>query len=116
MSDTGTDHADTDREETDPGGRLSYRDAYEARLQEAISALTAAARIPRPRITQNEAGEWVEDDQAPAEQMDWAELVTLALAGAAANLGGIEAALGGRSGSWEAEGVRQPALLHRRSR
>ena len=88
-------------------GRLTYREAYAARLADAIAAMTEAARIPRPRLTQNDAGEWVEDPAAAPEQMDWAEFVTLALAGAAANLGGIEAALNGRSGSWEAAGVRQ---------
>lgn len=39
--------------------------------------------------------------------MDWAEFVTQALAGAAANFGGVEAILRGRSGSWEAAGVRE---------
>ncbi|MDN5899603.1 MAG: hypothetical protein L0H74_05990, partial [Brachybacterium sp.] len=38
---------------------------------------------------------------------DWAEFVTLALTGAAANVGGIDVALAGRPGSWEADGVRQ---------
>jgi hypothetical protein len=94
---------DTDQQ----AGPMTYRETYAARLAEAIDALTAAARIPRPRLTQNDAGEWVEDTAAAPEQMDWAEFVTLALAGAAANLGGIEAALSGRSGSWEAAGVRQ---------
>ncbi|CAB4896983.1 MAG: hypothetical protein F2825_00390 [Actinobacteria bacterium] len=40
------------------------------------------------------------------EPADWAEFVTHALAGAAANIGGIEAILAGRPGSWEADGVR----------
>lgn len=40
------------------------------------------------------------------EQADWAEFVTATLAGAAANIGGIEAVLNGRPGSWEADGVR----------
>lgn len=46
-------------------------------------------------------------DAARRSQPDWAEFVTQALAGAAANIGSIEAALAGRPGSWEAEGVRQ---------
>jgi hypothetical protein len=37
----------------------------------------------------------------------WAEFVTHALAGAAANVGGTEQILAGRPGSWEAERVRQ---------
>jgi hypothetical protein len=37
---------------------------------------------------------------------DFAEFVTLAVAGAAANIGGIEQALAGRPGSWEAHYVR----------
>jgi hypothetical protein len=38
---------------------------------------------------------------------DFAEFVTLAVAGAAANVGGIEQALAGRPGSWEAHYVRE---------
>jgi hypothetical protein len=38
---------------------------------------------------------------------DFAEFVTLAVAGAAANIGGIEQALAGRPGSWEAHYVRE---------
>lgn len=57
---------------------------YEQLLAAAVEVLTAAARRPG----------------------DWAEFVTLALAGAAANVGGVETALAGRPGSWEADGVR----------
>jgi hypothetical protein len=46
-------------------------------------------------------------DGSGDDHFDWAEFVTLALAGAAANIGHVEAVLGGRPGSWEAEGVRQ---------
>lgn len=44
--------------------------------------------------------------EAARTSSDWAEFVTLALAGAAANVGSVEAALAGRPGSWEADGVR----------
>ena len=47
-----------------------------------------------------------EIDPDRTEPSDWAEFVSLALAGATANLGGIDTALAGRSGSWEAAGVR----------
>lgn len=84
-----------------------YHSAYQAKLADAIRALTDAARLPRPRLRRTEEGNWVEDTLASPDQTDWAEFVTLALAGAAANLGGIDAILNGRSGSWEADGVRQ---------
>ena len=60
---------------------------YSAQLHAAIDILTEAALTSRPGA-------------------DWPEFVTLALAGAAANAGGIEPALSGRPGSWEAAGVR----------
>lgn len=41
---------------------------------------------------------------------DFAEFLTLAVAGAAANVGGVEALLAGRPGSWEADYVRN--MLH----
>lgn len=53
-------------------------------LADAVRVLTEAARVSG----------------------DWAEFVTLALAGAAANVGSVERALAGRPGSWEADGVR----------
>lgn len=84
-----------------------YHAAYQAKLADAIRALTDAARIPRPRLRRTEDGKWVDDTMAVPDQTDWAEFVTLALAGAAANIGGIDAILNGRPGSWEAEGVRQ---------
>jgi hypothetical protein len=46
-------------------------------------------------------------DPRVALPIDWAEFVTLALAGAAANIGGNEQILACRPGSWEAERVRQ---------
>lgn len=84
-----------------------YRTDYQAKLADAIRVLTDAARLPRPRLRRTEEGNWVEDALASPDQTDWAEFVTFALAGAAANLGGIDAILNGRSGSWEADGVRQ---------
>lgn len=59
-----------------------------------VAALTEAARL----TSRNGAG--------GTEQADWAEFVTQALAGAAANIGGIEKVLAGRPGSWEADYVR----------
>lgn len=73
--------------------------AYDQLLSGAITALTAAARLT-----------WTErwpDGTTPSRPCDWAEFVTLALAGAAANIGGIETALAGRPGSWEADAVRR---------
>jgi hypothetical protein len=72
---------------------------YASLLADAVRVLTAAARLRWP--ASGIAGE------GGGEPVDWAEFVTLALAGAAANLGHIEAVLAGRPGSWEAEGVRQ---------
>jgi hypothetical protein len=78
-------------------------------LADAIRVLTEAARLTRP-LPEREAA-----TPAPGQPVsfrsgrrptDWAEFVTQALAGAAANVGGIEAILAGRPGSWEADGVR----------
>lgn len=87
----------------------AWRAAYREKLNEAIAVLTDGARLGRPRLQHDDTAELVED-LGSTEQADWAEFVTLALAGAAANLGGVDVILAGRSGSWEAEGVRQ--LLH----
>lgn len=84
-----------------------YHDVYSARLAAAVRVLTEAARMPRPQLRRTDVGTWVEDPNLPPERSDFAEFVTLALAGVAANLGGIEDTLAGRPGSWEAEGVRQ---------
>lgn len=84
-----------------------YRQAYAEKLAAAITVLTDAARIPRPRLKQLQDGTWVDDPEVAPEQNDWAEFVTAALAGAAANIGGIDAILNGRPGSWEAKGLRQ---------
>ena len=72
---------------------------YALLLADAVRAFTAAARLGRS--VSGGAG----DERG--EPVDWAEFVTLTLAGAAANVGHVEAVLAGRPGSWEAEGVRQ---------
>ncbi|MDQ1041159.1 hypothetical protein QFZ75_007575 [Streptomyces sp. V3I8] len=72
--------------------------------------MTAAARLARPRLQRTHDGDRIDNLMGATDRADWAEFVTLALASAAANFGGVEATLAGRSGSWEAEGIRQ--LLH----
>jgi hypothetical protein len=72
--------------------------AYDQLLRDAVTALTAAARL-----TWTDRGP---DGTALSRPCDWAEFVTLALAGAAANIGGVETVLAGRPGSWEADAVR----------
>jgi hypothetical protein len=78
-------------------------------LADAIRVLTEAARLTRP-LTESEAATPAPGQPASVRYgrrpTDWAEFVTQALAGAAANIGGIEAILAGRPGSWEADGVR----------
>ncbi len=64
---------------------------YERVLADAVGVLTEAARL----------------QGLASRRIDWAEFVTHALAGAAANVGGVDAVLSGRPGSWEAAGVRQ---------
>jgi transcriptional regulator with XRE-family HTH domain len=77
-------------------------------LHDAVSVLTEASRLRNQTMRQTVSGQWeVDPDPRAAVPIDWAEFVTLALAGAAANVGGIENILAGRSGSWEAECVRQ---------
>jgi hypothetical protein len=73
-------------------------------LADAIRVLTEAARLRRPVMQQGPSG-W-EPDPARTESADWAEFVTLAVAGAAANIGSIDRALECRPGSWEADLVR----------
>jgi hypothetical protein len=87
---------------------------YDSILRDAVQVLTEAGRLRRS--TMRPVGvpvdgnlrdvRW-EVDPDRSEPADWAEFVTLALAGATANLGGIETALAGRPGSWEADGVRR---------
>ena len=89
--------------QTIPARQADQREYTEV-LADAIAVLTEAVRMRRPGMKQDESGNWVRDTER-TEQSDWAEFVTLALAGAAANAGGISAALAGRPGSWEAAGV-----------
>src|SRR4051794_38708973 len=67
-------------------------------LTAAVSVLTEAARLRCASV----AG----TGQESSERADFAEFVSLAVAGAAANVGGIDAVLAGRPGSWEAGYVR----------
>ena len=85
---------------------VDERPGHRELLGRAVEVLTAAVRWERPTVRQNDQGKW-EPDPDRTDRSDWAEFVSLALAGAAANAGGIEAALAGRPGSWEADGVRQ---------
>src|SRR4051794_37320418 len=67
-------------------------------LAAAVCVLTEAARLRRPSVAGTE-----QESTVPA---DFAEFVTLAVAGAAGNVGGIDRVLAGRPGSWEAGYVR----------
>jgi hypothetical protein len=93
------------------GPTLSQQRSREDVLADAIRVLTEAARLTRPVLRREETAAagpgqlgWI--DSGRREPADWAEFVTHALAGAAANIGGIETILAGRPGSWEADGVR----------
>jgi hypothetical protein len=99
---------------TDQSGGLVSRpetdDTSEARgqgevLADAVRVLTEAARLRRRTMRRAADGGW-EADPSRTEPADWAEFITLAVAGAAANIGSIEKALQGRPGSWEADAVR----------
>ena len=74
-------------------------------LADAIRVLTEAARLRRPVLQQSADGGW-EPHPLRTEPADWAEFITLAVAGAAANVGSVDRALEGRPGSWEADAVR----------
>ena len=79
--------------------------SYDEVLTDAIAALTEGARLRREVLTRDVAtGKW--EATGNVEPSDWAEFVTLAVAGAAANVGSTEQALAGRPGSWEADSVR----------
>jgi len=81
---------------------------YDEVLHDAITTLTEAAHLTNQPMRQNSSGQWEPDpDPRAALPIDWAEFVTLVLAGAAANVGGTEQILAGRPGSWEAERVRE---------
>ncbi|WP_094287403.1 transcriptional regulator [Mycobacterium lehmannii] len=76
---------------------------YDEVLYDAISVLTEASRLTNQPMRQASSGQWEPDpDPRAALPIDWAAFVTEALAGAAANAGGIDAILSGRPGSWEA--------------
>ena len=75
--------------------------AYSEVLADAVYALTEATRLTTFRVRRTAGGDW-EPDTAAADPVDWAEFVVQALAGAAANAGGVDAVLAGRPGSWEA--------------
>lgn len=77
---------------------------YGSVLSDAIRVLTEAARLRRPATRVTETGK-VEPDPYRTELGDFPEFVTLALAGAVANVGGVYHVLAGRPGSWEAAGV-----------
>lgn len=75
-------------------------------LHDAISVLTEASRLTNQPMRQTSSGQWEPDpDPRSALPIDWAAFVTEALAGAAANAGGIDTILAGRPGSWEASVV-----------
>ncbi|MEO7014938.1 MAG: hypothetical protein ABI130_09405 [Leifsonia sp.] len=89
---------------TVPASKTEQR-TFQAIQDEATRILTEAARLRSPRLQALPSGGWG-SHPTETDPADWAELVTLALAGAAANVGGIETALAGRPGSWEAAGIR----------
>jgi transcriptional regulator with XRE-family HTH domain len=97
LADTG--YADTS------GGSATAR-PYQMVLDDAVRVLTEAARLTNQPVRQKPDGSWEPDLDADGLPIDWAAFVTTALAGAAANIGGIDAILAGRPGSWEAAVVR----------
>ncbi|WP_396912820.1 helix-turn-helix domain-containing protein [Mycolicibacterium sp.] len=82
---------------------------YRLVLDDAVQVLTEAARLTNQPVRQQPDGSWEPDLDADGIPIDWAAFVTSALAGAAANIGGVDAILAGRPGSWEA-GVIRDAL------
>lgn len=80
----------------------TYRDV----LDDAVRVLTEAARLTNQPGRQKPDGSWEPDPNAAPLAIDWAAFVTDALAGATANIGGIDAILAGRPGSWEADAIR----------
>lgn len=100
----------------DPGDDLDPVEGYRRRraqlLAVAVAVLTEAARQPRPVVTgavTPDGAQWLATGEE--EPGDWAEFVTHALAGAAANLGGIPTILtGGHPGSPAAEDLRRLLL------
>ena len=79
-------------------------------LADAIRILTEAERLRQPVFVRDEENQqWVRDPVRTGP-VDFAEVLTRAVAAAAANADGVEALLAGRPGSWEAEHVRN--MLH----
>lgn len=68
-------------------------------VAQAVQALTAAARRTRTRGAGTPA--------EAVEPVDFGEIACRVLTAVAANVGGVEALLAGRPGSWEAEHVRR---------
>ena len=97
LADTGYADADV----TTPAVARTYQEV----LDDAVRVLTEAARLTNQPVRQKPDGSWEPDVNADGLQIDWAAFVTDALAGAAANMGGISAILAGRPGSWEASVV-----------
>lgn len=91
---------------SNPASSASDRtDAQYARLRRrAIDALTQAARLSWPAHTVTAAGT---ERHMPQSRMDAADLIVDVVTATAANLGGIDELLAGRTGSWEAALVRQ---------
>jgi hypothetical protein len=81
--------------QTDPETRTRGWDEV---LADAITVLTEAARLRRPRS--------VDLTDTGMKPVDFAELLSLVVAATAANVGGIEELLACRPGSWEADYVR----------
>ncbi|OBB86783.1 helix-turn-helix domain-containing protein [Mycolicibacterium peregrinum] len=98
LADSG--YADTGRSST------AAARPHQVVLDEAVRVLTEAARLTNQPVRRAPDGSWEPDLDADGLPIDWAAFVTTALAGAAANIGGIDAILAGRPGSWEAAVVR----------
>ncbi len=90
-------------------GNAAVDHGWDEVLADAVRVLTEAARLRRPELRQSAGGRW-EPHPTQTEPADWAEFITLAVAGAAANVGSVDRALEGRPGSWEADAVRSMLL------
>ena len=67
-------------------------------LGDAIRVLPEAARLTNTPMRQTSTGRWEPDPTAAPLPIDWAALVTLAIAGAAANIGSVYRILAGPAG------------------
>ncbi|WP_207549091.1 XRE family transcriptional regulator [Mycolicibacterium peregrinum] len=85
-----------------PAGVVDGARTYDEILSDAVRVLTEAARLTNQPGRQKADGSWEPAPHADPLAIDWGAFVTDALAGAAANIGGIDAILAGRPGSWEA--------------